>query len=1055
PEDTNVTDGESDVSPAPNQQPASVTPDTLSPDISSPDISLSSDGSPTEVSSLDPDSSDSGLPESGLSDVQMPDSDTPASEGPGMDDVPFAAPDNDSNQTNTVATGDAKPELSSTMPASLSDVSTEASEPDPVPAAGPETIDDFLQLAADDLESQLESQLGASDSPWQPNDLDAFVDRIETFAPTLDSAGQWSEPAIAIQTGETFSEKHRERSLELAKRLRSALAIDAGDTGFAITSDELVSFRTRLDMTIASNLIRATMGAANENGDTQQTLISTTQPDDLSASLDSLREAIALEGVDSSNGSIPPRLADAAYLIALPTINQNEISFDGNGLARVERVQKDLARAMAMNVEPVRLSAVADSQGRCLLALRELRDQTIGQPSESIDVLKTIDRLSMAFVRDLDRRTDHADRQNGWQRIRGPVNVLGHTVAGLTLWDADRLSDAMRHWIEVPNDSVMSQMGPDRWRDEVATRCLEWVRENSGANDRDTSTLRYARSTKSREGVLNLAVKFADASEDLQEQIVPERFLLAVAKQDDTNAARLWDRMGLDLDDDRLTPQLGFALWTSCSRRHDAATSRRQRIDVIPDLIVGTLAQLNSRDRDRPVETAASLDPTLSQRIETTLQRLRDVADNSDEAFAVLPGNLMAAPTRQLCERYVDEVRSANAPATYRGFLDRLERVRFAASTAASLASDSAEKDRMLLIAAEAFIQTRYEEIDDLPASRMIQTLYQYEDAGDRRSRSQPTIHRQFLVARAADQRGFLSREDEDVLRHYVQARNAYSKLIENRELPDDLRGSVHRCRASLLSRMAVLEPPTRKRELLELAAKDGSAAISYPPRWHHDNDDRLTTAADVNISTVRLVTDLEVAEKQKLLDDADRFLAEAIAVREQNGYPVFIQKTHRLNGYLFDLLMSPKGRRVSNREQRAMTLMSQLATEPIEGAGDDAISHTIPATSYRTRVHWHCMCAMVHRLAEHPEMAMSHIQHALHTAEDHLPRNDDRRHRAVLIYVQFRGPELLSGISKNGQADPSLVRELRSHLDTIIEPNAHFRKEKQGYVRDLDRMSK
>ncbi|MFG0255179.1 MAG: serine/threonine protein kinase, partial [Rhodopirellula sp. JB053] len=221
------------------------------------------------------------------------------------------------------------------------------------------------------------------------------------------------------------------------------------------------------------------------------------------------------------------------------------------------------------------------------------------------------------------------------------------------------------------------------------------------------------------------------------------------------------------------------------------------------------------------------------------------------------------------------------------------------------------------------------------------------------------------------------------------------------------------------------------------------------------DNDDRLTTAADVNISTVRLVTDLEVAEKQKLLDDADRFLAEAIAVREQNGYPVFIQKTHRLNGYLFDLLMSPKGRRVSNREQRAMTLMSQLATEPIEGAGDDAISHTIPATSYRTRVHWHCMCAMVHRLAEHPEMAMSHIQHALHTAEDHLPRNDDRRHRAVLIYVQFRGPELLSGISKNGQADPSLVRELRSHLDTIIEPNAHFRKEKQGYVRDLDRMSK
>lgn len=969
-------------------------------------------------------------------------------------DVAPAIPDPTSGEMPVVSTGpdpiemdpstDAPP-IITTLPANV--------DPPTEPKRTPETIDEYLAAAVD----QLDRWSTQNPAIIKRTDLEAFADQIESFAPTLDADGNWVDPQIASITKSPFEERHVPSVIAIADRLRDetladeTLADKANKVNRISTEDANV-LAGRAALASLRSLVRSLLAPSSS--------VSPDAKDDVRNTLrgEQAERIAAFRDLFGDDDRFPSaeHQADASYTLAKFIIDAKKpLSFDDDEIETAKERRSDLNRANALNSNPVRLSRLAEAQMGDLVALRVARDDAGGGDDSSAQRNEVIDAVAVDITRDLDKPAAHADQKTGWDRVSGELNLNAHAAAGLAMWDANRVSDAMKHWIAIQNDALLDLHVRDDWRTDVANRCLDWLAENTDADDNDIETVRFSKSTRRGTGVLELVSRFAGKSADLRKKIQPEQFLLAAAKGDYRTAMEAWDAMNLSMDDPRTTPQIGYALWELCSRRLKDNISDTERAAITNDLVFATVAQLDNATAGERLGSDIRLSETLANRINQTLDSVHKMTTHPIDAMPQISQRLDRPELFVLCKRYLDTIANSTAPSDHGRFLDRLEKVQFAAATAAMIEKDVPARDEFLLIASEAFIQTRYEEIDDLPAVEMIERLFAYEKAGDNASRSAPTIYRQFLVARVADQRGYLSRDDEDVLKYYGQARGAYTQLIENPNVPPDLRGSVYRCRASLLSRLAVQETLPRKRELLELAAKDASAAVSLPPRWHFDNDDRLTTAAEVNISTVRLVTDLELSEKQKLLDDADRYIAEAIAVRKQLGYPTFMHETHRLNGYLFDLLMSPKGRRHSNREQKAMTLMSQLGTVPIPSAQEFEVEKTLAAPSYRTKVHWHCMCAMVHRLAEHPEMAMSHIRYALQIAEEHLPETDDRRHRAVLIYVQFKGPELLEGVSKNGRADQQLVRELSDKLNTIVDPNSYFRIEKQGYVRDLEKMAK
>ncbi|MCM2374482.1 protein kinase domain-containing protein [Aporhodopirellula aestuarii] len=924
--------------------------------------------------------------------------------------------------------------------------STESSDPaiEAPPTKQPETIEEHLALARADLDRWDD----ADGADLSIRDLQAFVSRLEKFAPTLDEAGNWIEPEIAKITDLPYEERFVAEGNSIADRFRQSTLRDSSVAFDASMKDAIAELAARVDLTSLSSLVWLTSRPnSNVAPLERQTLI-----EGLPTRAAVVRDSFIADNQFPANN----RAADASYTLARIVIDDKGVTqFNGEQLDSIATRSNDLRRAMMLNTNATRLTRVAESQMQTLVALRRTRDAQTADDRKVDDEIASIDRMAIDLVQQLGQTASHADRKQGWDRVSGKLRLIARTVAGLVMWDSNRVSDAMKNWIDVQNDPMLELIVPDVWREDVAYRCLDWLQENSGAADDDIETIRHARSITRSTGVLDLAQRFAGQSNAFRIQVQPERFLLVAASGDLPDAMKIWDSMNMSLDDARRTPQVGFALWQLVSRRLNETIQDSERSDLAGKLVFASVGQLDSSDIDKPFNVTANADETLVSRFTKAIDAVRELTSQPVAGSPVIPSVLDRPELTVLCHRYLDAISRSTAPMEYANFLDRLDRVEFAAATAAAREKNAQLRDELYLIAAEAFIQKRYEEIDDLPASVMIERLFAYEAAAERNSDSPPSVYRTFLFGRAEDQRGFISREDDDARRHYSQARDAYTKVIDSRDVPADLRGSAYRCRAGLLSRMAVLETPPRSRELLELASEDAAAAIALPPRWHFDNDDRLTTAAEVDISTVRLATDLDLPRVQELLDDADRFLAEAIAVRNQRGYPVYMQETHRLNGYLFDLLKSPKGRRHSNREQKAMTLMSQLATEPIPESESDGIEMTIAVPSIRTKVHWHCMCAMVHRLAEHPEMSMSHIRYAIRIAEQHLPQTDERRHRAVLIYIEFKGYELLEGIKQTGRPNLELVKELNDLLDTVVDPSTQLRIKKEGYLRDLEAMVK
>lgn len=723
----------------------------------------------------------------------------------------------------------------------------------------------------------------------------------------------------------------------------------------------------------------------------------------------------------------PPTLTESIRArLAMPS---ERIPFDQH-----RSWQTELDQAGRTDQEPAARTEIAETQMLLLVSLRQRRDET---PADAPELLK----ISAALVSDLDQTA--ADRRNGWQRVDSPIGVKAHTVAGLVAWEDNRVSAALSHWIEIQKSPDLLTQVPAKWRFAVANGTLDWLIESSGVDDRNTDQVRYAKLTKRGAGVLDLADAFASDSPEIMQRITPERFLLAASLNDFRGSTQYWDAMQLAAQDARRTPQLAYALWQTTTLELKPTTAPARRIDLTGKLIEASIGLLDTAET------------RLLERLGVAIHAVSKLTDRPADGLPVVPESWERPNLVVLCERYVEMIRAAESPIGHPALLDRFDQVELAAAIAAQGTAAGPNRSRLALIAAEAFVQFRYEEVDDRPIAESIGRLDEYERLSKQAEPNRATTEQVFLAGRVADQKGFLGRDKTAITQDYEQARQAYSQVIDKSGVPDDLKGSAYRCRASLLSRMAAVESGESQRELLDRAAKDAAAALALPPRWHGDHDDRFTTAAEVNVSMVRLLTALDLTRKQELLDDADRYLDEAITVREQLGYPTHRQETQRLNGYLFDLLKSPRGLRRSDREQRAMTLMSQLATERIANAKAEGLERTIDSMSVRGKVHWHSMCAMVHQLAAHPEIAMSHIRYALDLATERLPDNDDRRHRAVLIYVQFRGDELMRAAQANGRPDQSLVKELSDLLDTIVDPNPHFQSEKQGFVRELTSMKR
>ncbi|SMP37780.1 Protein kinase domain-containing protein [Neorhodopirellula lusitana] len=638
----------------------------------------------------------------------------------------------------------------------------------------------------------------------------------------------------------------------------------------------------------------------------------------------------------------------------------------------------------------------------------------------------------------------------GFDLLSSEMRHPSITIAGLVNWNNQQTNQAIRHWISLQNESGLSANVPEAWRNRVADHLLDWLIEGSGVADEDVQALRYVNQVKRATGVLSLCDRFAFDSIERARQIQRERFLLSAAQADAAAGLKIWERLlsdrGVVVSDD-VTPQMGLALSRLSNARLKQSLTTSQRIETVGQRVLASVRMcVVAKPTSEIME--GDFDPVVDQ--EATLDELLNVVDVPADGLPVVPTTLQTGELVEFCSSYVDRITALPAAEGHSAFLQRLSRVEICGAIAAMLLADPALTTRMRLIASEAFMQARYEQADEIPEAKLIGRLQAYATPLDAATTSSEGL---FVLARVEDQIGALMRDKQMMLAACERARKLYSQVIDDGATPNDLRGSAARGRAHLLTRLAAIAEPSVRSELLEQAVDDASLSLELPQRWHQDTDDRLTTAAEVNLSMVRLVKPLEVEAKQDLLDDADQYLAQAIAERDKRDYSSKPHATLRLNGYLLDLLPPIDGTRRDAIQAKALAWMEQNSVTSI-AKPTTSVVRTIDSKSTRLQCHWHCMCAMVLDVIKRPGPAMQHIEHAYHIARERLDSTDDRRHFATLILVQLKSPALFQNVGKDNRPDAKLVAELSELLHSIEDPLPAFQDKKSGYLRELQAMS-
>ena len=458
---------------------------------------------------------------------------------------------------------------------------------------------------------------------------------------------------------------------------------------------------------------------------------------------------------------------------------------------------------------------------------------------------------------------------------------------------------------------------------------------------------------------------------------------------------------------------------------------------------------------DEPIEAANDTEVANARWKERQdcFQLLKEVVQTKLDQLPVLSTDVDTAELSMFAEEYVAEAFNRLTTTDYTEYLAQLGNIELAASIALMHSESPEVRESMRLTSAEAFLQSRYEQADDIPATDLIGRLRAY---GKLVNSDGPLDN--LVLARLEDQNGFLSRSVKQMRQAYDKSRSLYTSVMNDPGTHPAVRGSAARCRASLLTRIAAIPGTESKEELLRQANEDAQLALGLPQRWHLDTDDRLMTAAEANLAMVRLIPKLPASEKQSLLDDADQYLGQAIAEREKRKFPSFPHATMRLNGYLLDLLHSTEVSRLRQRETLARNWMAEVADVRVPQADDEGNrlpNRTIDSPASRLRCHWHCMASMVLSSLKEPDKAMIEIEYAHQIALDNLGPSDDRRHFATLILVQLKSPPLFQSIAKGQRPDAGLLRELSELLESIVDLKPSFEVKKKLYQKEIAAMRK
>ncbi|TWT82322.1 Serine/threonine-protein kinase pkn6 [Planctomycetes bacterium CA13] len=986
-------------------------------------------------------------------------------------------------ETTTTETASVEPEPEPEVAESDSDSASEVAESEPKEAPQKEEIVETRPIEPDTIiESEAESVTEHNIEPMEPEATESESREMAVPSPDLNAILRSTAASIDSTTQRIVSQFRLLQNADpeaingLDPKILEALVAEAcgvmqaqfhAVTNQSESDRELIDHANEMVTLLIALLPKAPLTntqpllaqLALAQLQREMAVSDSVSPDMIAARVAQVRRHFDANG----HYAYPEANAEAALAIAYSWPAQwNNAAWD------FQLAESDLQRSESLNPkDSANQNAVISLHGRYLIALllqrsrlpldKPLADATERAATSVISDSKwsTIASMALWLLHPIEEKDETSLPANKRPSLpKDPPSTLPvalepqyRLAAGWADWHQGESRSAFDAWQKAAMDADLTTKTADQDRHRAAQYLLNWLIKSSDTSDNQIDSIRYSRLHRSAIMVLDAVEKLGAGADALQLPLASERLLCCVAAADFDTAKVLltqYRRLANERLETDLTPQLGRAVFDIASNHVD---SNRDSPDAEWTylLCAGCIAQTTDDLFQEHEASKRSREALFVRCYRPVMQEQKPRMRSSALETPRIPNHVDERIFAKFCDNFVKLAAQPDGRRIYQDILQWLDDVEVAGAIAGNASSDFPHRADLLCTASEAFMQSRYEQQDDIAAKEIIRILQQYH-------REAVTIgntpRADFLLARIADQKGFAEADSHRSTTYYQDAIRLYDQLIDStKDIDDGFRGVVLRCRASIQQRRATqLNAPQSERVHLK-ALEDARDAIGLHPYWHADNDDRLETLADVCWGIVSASTSVTKDEKNSLLNEAIGAIDQAILMRRRDSLEFTQLALKKLNGLWIDMLVNGKSVRTEQTKNSALQWMNEISDQAVATEKGRLATLTIRADSARLRSQWHSRAARVYDIIGDKKTARQHSDQGYAIATKSLDAEDPLRHIISLEYVILKSEALGSG---SRQFNRELVQQLKSALNQIQNPRPDIRAKKDFFLKEL-----
>ena len=529
------------------------------------------------------------------------------------------------------------------------------------------------------------------------------------------------------------------------------------------------------------------------------------------------------------------------------------------------------------------------------------------------------------------------------------VKTACQIAAGWAAWHESEPSKAFKYWRAATSDPKLASSLHADDRMLAAEHFLDWIIDYSQVTDDRIDVDRYETIATTALNVFSVVDKLGRENQSFSKRMDAERVLWHVAKNDFQTANDYWQSINGDESswDKIRTPQMARAVYRLSMHQYE---NDNNQTSAFNDLLAAAKIQ---SDADN-----ANADELLVRCFFPAMDFLRPRTRSSVADSPVVPNDLDKEVVVDFCDAHF---RLASRPQCRKlagDVVGWLEGVEVAAAIYGANTKQPSDRMDAFASAFDAFLQSRYEQQDDVPIAKVVARLKDYYQKAIKFGTSNRT---DFLHGRILDQEGFMATDRTLADQKNHEAIAQYDRVISNATKDEEqLVGVALRCRAAAKTRIAVVN---QQFDLLDEAVNDARRAIESPEFWHADADDRLETFAVICRHQAHFKdADESLTDQNKFLDDARASFDDAIQLRKVEGLAYTHLALRNIDLLWIDLQVNQKVN--PTRFQQTLTIakkkLEELAGGPVMGVGQIPQPIKARADSAQLQALWHFHVATI-----------------------------------------------------------------------------------------------